>query len=250
MMGNRKLPFGYKMQLGEIVLHPEESPHVCMIFEQYQRGASFIELAEKMQDLGVVYCEGKSWNKNVIARILEDHRYTGKQPYPMVVTPEQFNAVAAMRAKKQAVIEKTAAQKILRKICDARITSNIEQQVVFLLNGLVENPEALYAPQTESICSPEISALQRRLEDALARQPIDETMAGRLIRELASAEYDAINSAEYETERIKMLLLASEPSEKLNEVLLEKCIEKVLTVKKTVSLRLKNGQIIERSVGS
>lgn len=244
-MGNRKLPFGYKMQLGEIVLHPEESPHVSMIFEQYQRGASFIDLAERMQDLGIAYCEGKSWNKNVIARILEDHRYTGKTPYPMIIAPEQFNAVVAMRAKKQTVIEKTAAQKILRKICDARITSNIEQQVMFLLNGLVEHPELVYAPQTKSIRSPEISMLQRRLDDALARQPIDEALAGQLIRELASAEYNAISSAEYETERIKTLLLAYEPGDELNEVLLQKCVDKVLTVKQTVRLRLKNGQIIE-----
>lgn len=234
------------MQLGEIVLNPEESPYVSMVFEQYQHGASFTDLAETMQDQGVPYDSGKRWNKNMIARLLENQRYTGIMPYPSIISQEQFDAVAAIRAMKQVVKEITPAQKILRKKCDTQITSNIEQQVISLLNDLVEHPELVHTPMSESISSTEIAMLQQRLNTTLAMQPIDETLAKQLTYELASTEYSAIGSSEYETERIGELLLASEPAGELNEVLLQKCVEKVLVSKWIVSLRLRNGQIIER----
>ena len=40
-MGNRKQPFGYRVVMGEIALHPQESKLVEYIFQQYLgRGAS------------------------------------------------------------------------------------------------------------------------------------------------------------------------------------------------------------------
>ena len=41
MAGNRKLPFGYRMELGKIAIHPEEVPIVQHIFQQYILGASY-----------------------------------------------------------------------------------------------------------------------------------------------------------------------------------------------------------------
>ena len=35
MAGNRKLPFGYQMELGEVVTHPQEAEVVRDIFRQY-----------------------------------------------------------------------------------------------------------------------------------------------------------------------------------------------------------------------
>ena len=40
-MGNRKLPFGYKMVMGEIVIHPQEAQAVQGIYARYLAGASF-----------------------------------------------------------------------------------------------------------------------------------------------------------------------------------------------------------------
>jgi len=48
----RKVPFGYTMHFGEIVLHPEESTCVRMIFQKYSQGASFNELVEYMKEHG------------------------------------------------------------------------------------------------------------------------------------------------------------------------------------------------------
>ena len=75
-MGNRKQPFGYKMEFGEIVPQPQEAETVRSIYLQYLAGVSFKQLAEQLQTEDVPYDEDKSWNKNMVARILEDDRYT------------------------------------------------------------------------------------------------------------------------------------------------------------------------------
>ena len=40
-MGNRKQPFGYRVVMGEIALHPQESKLVEHIFRQYLAGATY-----------------------------------------------------------------------------------------------------------------------------------------------------------------------------------------------------------------
>ena len=47
-MGNRKLPFGYQMRMGEIIRNEPEAKAVQDIFLQYTLGASLKEIAEQM----------------------------------------------------------------------------------------------------------------------------------------------------------------------------------------------------------
>ena len=47
-MGNRKLPFGYQMRMGEIVRNEPEAKAVQDIFLQYTLGASLKEIAAQM----------------------------------------------------------------------------------------------------------------------------------------------------------------------------------------------------------
>ena len=48
-MGNRKQPFGYKMEFGEIVPQPQEAETVQSIYQLYLAGTSFNQLAEQLQ---------------------------------------------------------------------------------------------------------------------------------------------------------------------------------------------------------
>lgn len=81
MMGNRKQPFGYRVVMGEIVIHPQEAELVEHIFRKYLAGAAFSTLVEELREQSIPYNEGKVWNKNMVARILEDERYTGEHDY-------------------------------------------------------------------------------------------------------------------------------------------------------------------------
>ena len=53
MGSNRKRPFGYKMELGEIVLHPAEAETVRWIYDSYLAGASYNALVDKLQERGI-----------------------------------------------------------------------------------------------------------------------------------------------------------------------------------------------------
>ena len=69
MAGNRKQPFGYRMEFGEYTPHPAEAETVRWIYQTYLAGASYQELVEALQERGIAYDEGKLWNKNMVARM-------------------------------------------------------------------------------------------------------------------------------------------------------------------------------------
>lgn len=48
MAGNRKLPFGYRMERGEITENPVEAEAVREIFHRYLAGASYAALVPPM----------------------------------------------------------------------------------------------------------------------------------------------------------------------------------------------------------
>ena len=114
-MGNRKQPFGYRVVMGEIALHPQESKLVEYIFQQYLVGATYNTLVEELREQSIPYDEGKLWNKNMVARILEDSRYTGERGYPPVIDREALEKALEKRSAKQTAAPKTDTQKLLRR---------------------------------------------------------------------------------------------------------------------------------------
>ena len=241
-MGNRKLPFGYQMRMGEIIRNESEAKAVQDIFLQYTLGASLKEIAEQMSKAGLTYDEGKSWNKNMVARILENAKYIGTDGYPKLVDTKLFEAAAEERQSKQRLPERTPAQKALKRICSKSLTPEIEQQVTHLLGRLAEQPERITQPERTS--KPTYTNAQAELDDILNTQPLDEAVARSLICKLAQEQYDAIGNEEYETERLRRLFAAFECTAELNAELLQSTVSAVLVTRQTVRLQLKNGQII------
>ena len=241
-MGNRKLPFGYQMRMGEIVRNEPEAKAVQDIFLQYTFGASLKEIAEQMSKTGHAYDEGKSWNKNMIARILENPKYTGADSYPKLVDIKLFEAAAEKRPTKQRLPERTPAQKALKRVCSKLPTPEIEKEVMYLLGRLTEKPERITQP-TETP-APTHTNTQAELDEVLNTQPLDEDAARSLICKLAREQYDAIGNEEYETERLRRLFAAFECTAELNAELLQSAVSAVLVTRQAVRLQLKNGQII------
>ena len=187
-MGNRKLPFGYQMRMGEIIRNEPEAKAVQDIFLQYTLGASLKEIAEQMSKTGPSYDEGKSWNKNMIARILENAKYTGADSYPKLVDINLFEAAAEKRQTKQRLPERTPAQKALKRICSKAPTPEIEQQVTHMLGKLAEQPGRIIQP--ERTPAPVHTNTQTELDDVLNTQPLDEDTARNLICKLAQEQYE------------------------------------------------------------
>ena len=109
-MGNRKQPFGYRMTLGEITILPEEAELVRFIFRCYSTGATLGELTKALCRQEIPYYAGRTWNKNMVSRILEDGRYIGEKGYPALIEPEQLRTAAKKRTARARPPQKTPAE--------------------------------------------------------------------------------------------------------------------------------------------
>ena len=242
-MGNRKLPFGYKMVMGEIVVHPQEAQTVRDIYARYLAGASFNDITDHLKEKGPPYDADKPWNKNMVARILEDNRYAGTDRFPAILDADQMKETTQRRSERKPAVQITEAQKTL---CNGRPSTAVESQVLSLLNGLAAALEQI-KPQPQTVNRGELAEMERRFSAALTTSPLDENNAKELALRLAGMQYNTIGGSEYESQRLRHLFTGAAPMAEINVELLKNTVAQVYAKKGQASLLLKNGQIIERS---
>lgn len=244
---NRKQPFGYKMEQGRVVINAVEERWILHLYQKYSLGETIRELTAMMNGTGVYYDIDKPWNKNMVARILGDVRYTGEQGWPQIIKPELFNIVAEKKSKKAPSVQKTEAQTILRRKCDKRITPHIEQEVLYLLNSLASDPGKIIAPREKEVRPAKVALLKKELEELLAQLPVDEDKSRRKLQEVAAAMYEAIDPGEYESCRLCGIFGKETPRDTLDARLIGQTISAVLVDSNgRVRIKLKNRQVIER----
>ena len=244
MAGNRKQPFGYRILCGKIVPYENEAETVQWIFEAYVAGATYSALVEALQDRGVPYDARKPWNKNMVARILEDRRYIGTSEFPPILKREQFEASQVIKQKRVPPRYQTPAQKELRRLCGSTPPSWVEGQVLGVLNCLIENPDMI-SYTAESAEKAEISALRRQLDDALYSPPVEEAQIRSMAVHLATLRMNAIGAQEYETKRLQSLFKGRKPLTELDQELLHESVRKVTYIDGVVSVLLKNQQLLK-----
>lgn len=245
MAANRKLPFGYRMELGKIVVHPKEAEIVTYIFRQYILGASYKDLVENLRNQDMPYDQGRLWNKNMVARILENGKYTGQPGWPSIISMEMFERASEKRSSKITPSKKTDAQKVLRRLSGGS-GAEVEQTVLRLLNLLIMEPQQISAPQPIPASLNRVLELRSALDHELEQQPINEDAAKRLAMELASAQYEEIGSQEYETERLRHLFQRQAPMQNLDAELLQAAVNRIHVHGNKIKIQLNNGQILER----
>lgn len=244
-MGNRKQPFGYRMTLGEITIQPEEAELARFIFQGYSTGATLGELTKALCRQEIPYYEGRTWNKNMVSRILEDRRYIGEKDYPALIEPEQLRAAAEKRTARARPPQKTPAQKALRRLCGAPPSEQVEKFVTDLLNELIRCPDRV-RPVASQVVGAACGKTREELTSALERQPIDEDNAKALLLQLAAEQYDAIGNTEYETVRLRRLFTGRKPMTEPDAELLQSAVSKIVITNKCMTVTLKNGQAVER----
>ena len=245
MASNRKQPFGYKMEWGEIVIQEQEASVVRWIFQSYLTGASYHDLTEALEKGDVPYEVGKLWNKNMVARILENYKYTGQCDYPSLISQELFEAVQMRRKKQAAPSQKTPAQKELRRLCGGAPPLWVERQVLNVLNDLIARPEQLRCPLCEKVLPVEVTLLRQELDDLLNTPPVDEDRARKMALHLAELQLNTIGPEEYETERLQRLFQSRSPMSELNQELLHESVRHITYAGRRVTILLKNHQTME-----
>ncbi len=241
-MKNRRLPFGYRMEMGELTLHTQEAELVRWIFGQYHEGLAYNSLVVKLNQQPVLYDEGKPWNKNMVARILEDRRYLGEKGYPAIISAEAFENARKVRDTKKVPVKSTEAEKILRQLSGQLRTKRMEAQTLAILNALIDNPARIQCPPPAQTGDVDLAA---ELDSALSKLPIDEEQAKTLVFRTAAARYRAIGSGEYETQRLRRIAEQTGRMDTLDADILRSMVEAIETNQgEVISLRLKNGQVI------
>lgn len=244
-MGKRKQPFGYKMECGDIVPDPKETEVVRSIYLRYLAGASFKVLAEALQEQGLPYDADKPWNKNMVARILEDQRYVGADRFPPLIADEQFLAVQERRKQMTPERTQTPAQKELRKLCGGVPPQYVERQVLGILNRLIHDPQLIIASISNIADSPIFQRQRRELDALLRSSPVDEEQAKSSALTLASFMLTSIGPEEYEACRLQRLFQDLQSMRELDAELLRQSVRRITYSDKTVKILLKNNQWIE-----
>ena len=244
-MGNRKQPFGYKMEFGEIVPQPQEAETIRSIYLQYLAGASFKQLAEQLQAEDVPYDEDKSWNKNMVARILEDDRYIGEKYFPALIPTEQFHAAQERRKEMRPEYKQTSAQKELRKLCGGIVPDSVARKVLKILNQVVDDPQLIKIKSSGVPTTEDIRQRRLELDKLLQTPPVDEEIARQKAMELAVLTLVSVEMEEYEAHRLRSIFGKQAKMRELDANLLRQSVRKITYGSKTVKVLLKNNQVLE-----
>lgn len=269
-MKNRKLPFGYEMRMGKICLKEREAELVNLIFQRYSEGISYNQIVSILSNQPIPYREtDQPWNKNMVARILQDERYTGTTGFPPVVDPDLFQEVQRKRPLTGGSSRNVKEMRQLRELvtctcCGSQMVKNQRDNwncpvcggpsVKLRDQTLLEGVQSLLLPLAQEsgrVVEPswhprDHRDLEAQLEQLLSQPGQDEARAKELALALAEAQLADIDSKRYETLRIRSLL--KKQGEQLIKADLIRMIVKTIYLHpdRSLSLKLKNGQTIER----
>ena len=215
------------------------------IYLQYLAGVSFKQLAEQLQTEDVPYDEDKSWNKNMVARILEDDRYIGEKEFPALIPTEQFHAAQERRKEMCPEYKQTPAQKELRKLCGGTVPDSVARKVLKILNQMVDDPQIIKIETSGVPTTEDIRRLQQELNTLLQTPPVDADTARQKALEVASLKLASVKTEEYESHRLRGVFETHPKMDALDAALLKQSLRKIECHGDTVCLLLKNGQWLE-----
>ncbi len=275
-MENRKLPFGYHIQDGQIHVAEHEAEVVRIIFTRYTEHPSYGKLAAELNGQRVPYLPGKRWNKNMAARILRDGRYLGGSTYPQIITLEAFQQAQAAKPVVSGKIDRPESKAIrmlarivlcdlprrgerkdnwhrpfcvdsFTKVKDDDLIMSVEQQ----LQRLHSQPDTIFLSPASDVESETIQSAQDKFIHEMDKPEFDEDAAKAAALALASTRFDALGSEDYETMQIRHTLDHAEQTDGLDTELLRQITKAILIHPSgVVRLQLKNGQILKGSVGT
>lgn len=277
-MAYRKLPFGYQMRQGKIEECSTEVETLRWIFRHYSAGGSYKKITEELRRKDVPYLPGKPWNKNMVARILADQRYTGTDGFPQLIEPALYQSIQEVVTCRTTPFENDEGRSAVQwfaicAVCGGKVrrepwehgrerwqcpqcrsvsTKATDRKLVAetreLLNALIHSSDAVRCPdmETENSCS-SIQCVETEFKQMLNTPDFDESSAKAKALSLAAARFDVLGSEDYETTRIQYILARAEQSNELDIALLRQITSAILIHPDgAVSLKLKNGQILER----
>ena len=283
MARNRLLPFGYRMENGEIKAHPIEAPAVAKLYSDYLSGMSLHALSDRMT---VPFSEGAAWNDQRVYAVLKNKNYLGTDTFPRLIEPELFEAVQRMRSSKshfhtELPEEITAIRKLtVCKECGGRVLRYggvkraewwdcrdrtcgrfpvkmtdqiITDAVLDALNAAIRNPALLDTDIPETAYTPTAETIRQKNEvrRMAENSAVDYERIKAEVYRLAEMQYRCCTYSDVpqKTERLKALLTGREKQNTIDVGLLESCVRRILVSHFcTIEVEFINGTVFsERS---
>ncbi len=89
----RSILYGYTMTDCKIIVSPEEQEIVLEIFQKYKEGGSYKTISQDLTQRKIPYLPEKTeWNKNMVARILQNEDYKGTEKFPPLISEQEWQA--------------------------------------------------------------------------------------------------------------------------------------------------------------
>lgn len=260
MSANRVIPYGYAMENGKNIIHPQESKIIRRIYADYLGGASLLRIAQNLTIKKIEFLPGRSdWNKNRVKRILEDERYLGTYTYPAIIGEDMRRQARTVKDSNNNQMNKSehpyrlpcsavcalCGGKMSRRHDSRRKTSqdlwtcqspdckrivNINDDVLLneitiILNRLIAAPSLI---QTDSITDADPTLEVRRLQGEIGRQ-LDgyelekESLKGAVFA-LANEKYRDINSEQIISLMLRAAFEKSEPLSSFSPTLFKQTV--------------------------
>ena len=149
MKKHRSLPFGYTIAEGQLTIEPREAEAIRKIFAEYAEGASLSELAATLTQLQIPYSEKRTeWNKNMVARIIGNRKYTGADGFDTIIDLVIFkeaNLSKDQKIKKQHCHDNTTVgifrARLVCRECGSRMIRLYEKRNREQVRWICEKPE-------------------------------------------------------------------------------------------------------------
>ena len=282
MAWQRKIPFGYKMAGGEIVLHQEEAEAVAFIYDSYRGGDSYLTIANAMSELGIRYHRANpEWNKHMVKRILENPKYAGQGEYPTILSADLWHRAQDVRDGKTAawVSQPVCVEMVKRRFycgeCGSAISKDassirgtrwwhcsntecpvtlmikdtaFEEAVTALLNRLITSPELLGSKEPSALrTSLEAVRMQNEINRELGKADMDEDYLTALILGCAAEKYAVLDdgSEQRKIARLKTELVTWPLLTSFDPAMFNETAEALLVMAdKSLALRVPGGNII------
>lgn len=263
-MGSRWILFGYKMEYGNYLIVPHESETVKRIFSSYIDGMTLKSIADELTRENVSYKEGRTaWNKNMIARIIENPHYAGDDKYPQIISCDVLESAVKRKSSLGGKREKDSAEiKCIKSVlycsaCGGRIrrvskyTANREKwfcenncklnkyfddstlfsEIQNILNTVISNPASLDTNSVKSTYEPNIETIRKEKEIRymLDQHNIQFNPIKKAILDCTQSKFDCcvFDSSVY-TEPLKEYMKTQNLTDKLNIKLLALTAEKIM----------------------
>lgn len=282
MTQNRTLPYGYKIEGGRVMTNDVETEVILRIYRSYAEGLSYKAIAESLIKEGIRYMPEKpEWNKNMVARILQNQNYLGIGKYPLIVEESLCQAAKLaqkpythteskdIKAVKPLLVCAVCGNHIRRRVkkngkerwyCegDAKhigiaVTDEILMEgIKALWRHLIENLRLADAGDEAGEDNPislETIRLKNEIDQMLKAEEIKESELKAKILELAAWRYASCDTPRHNN-REQMQRLRQAPQIFNIKLILEITAEITVSYRKAGAMVLKNGKVIAKGADS